>query len=152
VKSPHSSKTNGAPLVQTTLGLSLLFCRTDSTTRSECIDFLFGYRGAERSLAPALQHGLHWFAKPIFKLRSKRFATALAKFSAAIRGRSLDEIFGEYVRDQRRTRRVFVRWDHGLVSGDELARFAVVGELQGRQEVQMQTQAANQGFLCPLSI
>ena len=42
VKPAHSSKTNGAPLLKTTLGLSLSFCRLDSITRSECVAFLVG--------------------------------------------------------------------------------------------------------------
>ena len=37
--------------------------------------------------------------------RHPQFARAVARLSAAIRGRNLDEIFGDDVREQRRTRR-----------------------------------------------
>jgi hypothetical protein len=53
-----------------------------------------------------LYHDLRWAREEVHLTRKHHaFATALAKLSAAIRGRSLDEIFGEDVREQRRTRR-----------------------------------------------
>jgi hypothetical protein len=52
-----------------------------------------------------LYHDLRWAREEVHLSRKHPgFATALAKLSAAIRGRSLDEIFGEDVREQRRTR------------------------------------------------
>src|SRR4029077_8373869 len=53
-----------------------------------------------------LYHDLRWAREEVHLTRKHHeFGTALAKLSAAIRGRSLDEIFGEDVREQRRNRR-----------------------------------------------
>ena len=42
MKLAQSPKTNAAPLLQTTLGLTSSFCRLDSITRSECVAFFVG--------------------------------------------------------------------------------------------------------------
>jgi hypothetical protein len=52
-----------------------------------------------------LYQDLRWAREEIqLSRKDSRFATVLAKLSAAIRGRSLDEIFGDDVREQRRSR------------------------------------------------
>lgn len=79
-----------------------------------------------------LYHDLRWAREEVHLSRKHPgFAIVLAKLSAAIRERSLDEIFGEDVREQRRTRRFSVGWNHGLVAGDDLRRLAVVGRSEG---------------------
>jgi Tetratricopeptide repeat len=64
------------------------------------------------------------------------FATALAKLSASIRGRSLDEIFGDDVREQRRTRRFLWMGITVLLLATIFAGWRWWSELQARQEAE----------------
>jgi tetratricopeptide (TPR) repeat protein len=62
--------------------------------------------GAFKGEEPLYQD-LRWAREEVqLSRKDPRFATVLAKLSAAIRGRSLDEIFGDDVREQRRSRRL----------------------------------------------
>src|SRR5258708_35123406 len=72
-----------------------------------------------------LYQDLRW-ARTEVELSRKhpKFAGALARLSAAIRGRSLDEIFGEDVREQRRSLRFLwtgMRTEKGLALAVNLA-------------------------------
>src|SRR5262249_36381693 len=62
--------------------------------------------GAFKGEEPLYQD-LRWAREEVQRSRKDpRFAMVLAKLSAAIRGRSLDEIFGDDVRERQRSRRV----------------------------------------------
>ncbi|MBV8282684.1 MAG: TIR domain-containing protein, partial [Candidatus Eremiobacteraeota bacterium] len=74
--------------------------------------------------------------------KNPKFATALARLSAAIRGRSLDEIFGEDLREQRRSLRF-------LLIGSTIVLFATLfagwrwwAELQAQNAAEEQARIA----------
>src|SRR4029077_20413560 len=91
-----------------------------------------------------LYQDLRWAREDVHLSRKHpAFATALAKLSAAIRGRSLDEIFGDDVREQRRTRRFLWAGITVLLLATIFAGWRWWGEVQARQEAEMQTTAAN---------
>jgi WD40 repeat protein len=77
---------------------------------------------------------LRWARKEVHLSRKHPgFATALAKLSAALRGRSLDEIYGEDVREQRRTRRLLWAGITVLLLATIFAGWQWWGEVQARQ-------------------
>ena len=81
-----------------------------------------------------LYQDLRWAREGVHLSRKHPgFATALAKLSAAIRGQSLDEIYGEDVREQRRARN-FVRAGIALLLlATIFAGWRWWGEVQARQ-------------------
>jgi hypothetical protein len=84
-----------------------------------------------------LYHDLRWAREELHLSRKHPgFATALAKLSALIRGRSLDEIFGDDVREQRRTRRFLWMGITVLLLATIFAGWRWWSELQARQEAE----------------
>jgi tetratricopeptide (TPR) repeat protein len=84
-----------------------------------------------------LYHDLRWAREELHLSRKHPgFATALAKLSASIRGRSLDEIFGDDVREQRRTRRFLWMGITVLLLATIFAGWRWWSELQARQEAE----------------
>ena len=81
-----------------------------------------------------LYYDLRWAREEVhLSCKHPGFATALAKLSAAIRGQSLDEIFGEDVREQRRTRRFLWAGITVLLLATVFAGWRWWGEVQARQ-------------------
>jgi hypothetical protein len=76
---------------------------------------------------------LRW-AKVHFSRKHPSFASGVAQLSAAIRGRELDEIFGEDVREQRRTRTFLWAGIMVLLLTTIFAGWRWWGEVQARQE------------------
>jgi hypothetical protein len=75
--------------------------------------------------------------------RDPRFIGAVARLSATIRGRNLDEIFGDDVREQRRTLRYLWIGIGVLLFATIFAAWGWLGELQARQETSKLASEAN---------
>jgi tetratricopeptide (TPR) repeat protein len=98
--------------------------------------------GVFKSEEPLYQD-LRWAREEVqLSRKHPRFVTVLAKLSAAIRGRSLDEMFGDDVREQRRSRRFLKLGITILLLATAFAGWRWWGEMQARQEAQTQTKAA----------
>jgi hypothetical protein len=98
--------------------------------------------GAFKGEEPLYQD-LRWAREEVqLSRKHPRFATVLAKLSAAIRGRSLDEIFGDDVREQRHSRRLLQLGIMVLLLATTFAGWRWWLEVQARNEAQMQTKAA----------
>jgi len=92
-----------------------------------------------------LYQDLRWAREEVHLSRKHpQFASALAKLSAAIRGKSLDEIFGEDLREQRRTLRFLWTGITILLLALLLAGWGFWGQFQARIEAQEQARIAKE--------
>jgi WD domain, G-beta repeat/TIR domain len=92
-----------------------------------------------------LYQDLRWAREEVHLSRKHpQFASALAKLSAAIRGQSLDEIFGEDVREQRRSLRFLWAGITILLLAILLASWGWRAEFQARNAADEQTRIANE--------
>ena len=90
-----------------------------------------------------LYQDLRWARTEVdLSRKHPKFASALAKLSAAIRGRSLDEIFGDDIREQRRTHLILWAGITMLFLATLFAGWRWWGELQARQEAGRERNAA----------
>jgi len=97
-----------------------------------------------------LYQDLRWAREEVHLSRKHpQFASALAKLSAAIRGQSLDEIFGEDVREQRRSLRFLWAGITILLLAILLAGWGWRAEFQARNPADEQTRIANEQRIKP---
>jgi hypothetical protein len=87
---------------------------------------------------------LRWAKEQVhFSRKHPSFAAGLAQLSATIRGRELDEIFGDDVREQRRTRNFLWAGIMVLLLAAIFAGWRWWGELQARQNAEEQRSRAD---------